>query len=84
VGDAVQFCDSHYAPRSVPTLDRLFRVTAPSTGVVLEFVSSYRCIVVAKLVKMSGIDVNKELLIALIEERPVLWDRSDDTETEML
>jgi hypothetical protein len=28
---------------------------------------------------MSGIDINKELLIALIEERPVLWDKSDDT-----
>jgi hypothetical protein len=23
--------------------------------------------------------INKELLIALIEERPVLWDKSDDT-----
>lgn len=28
---------------------------------------------------MSGIDINKELLIALIQERPVLWDKSDDT-----
>ncbi|PNF20615.1 hypothetical protein B7P43_G04246 [Cryptotermes secundus] len=28
---------------------------------------------------MSGIDVNKELLIALIEERPVLWDKGDET-----
>jgi hypothetical protein len=28
---------------------------------------------------MSGIDINKELLIALIEERPALWDKSDDT-----
>jgi hypothetical protein len=43
----------------------------------LEFISSCR-IVVAKLVKMSGIDINKELLIALIEERPVLWDKCDD------
>jgi hypothetical protein len=35
-------------------------------------------VVVAKLVKMSVIDINKELLIALVEERPVLWDKSDD------
>ncbi|XP_033610874.1 uncharacterized protein LOC117282996 [Cryptotermes secundus] len=28
---------------------------------------------------MSGIDVNKELLIALIEEKPVLWDKCDET-----
>jgi hypothetical protein len=27
---------------------------------------------------MSVIDINKELLIALVEERPVLWDKSDD------
>jgi hypothetical protein len=53
--------------------------TIPSAGVVLEFISSYRIIVVAKLVKMSITDINKELLIALIEERPVLWDKSDDT-----
>jgi hypothetical protein len=26
---------------------------------------------------MSGIDINKELLIALIEKRPVLWDKRD-------
>jgi hypothetical protein len=38
----------------------------------------YRSIVVAKFVKMSIIDINKELLIALVEERPVLWDKSDD------
>jgi hypothetical protein len=28
---------------------------------------------------MSGFDINKEFLIALIEERPALWDKSDDT-----
>jgi hypothetical protein len=77
VGDAIQFCDSHYVTWSVRTLGRQFRVIASSTGVVLEFISSYCCIV-ANLVKMSGIDINKELLIALIEERPVLWDKSND------
>jgi hypothetical protein len=30
-------------------------------------------------VKLTGIDINKELLIASIEERPILLDKSDAT-----
>jgi hypothetical protein len=80
VGEAIQCCDSHYATGYARTLGRLFRVIASSKDVVIEFISSFRCIV-AKLVKMSSTDINKELLIALIEERPVLWKKSDDSKT---